>query len=1248
MATILIVDDHGVHRSFLFALLGDEHHRLLEAVDGQEALLLAAAERPDLIITDIMMPRMDGNEFSMRLRRDPALASIPIIFYTSSYSTPEAEAMAKACGVHCVLQKPSPPQRIIAAVYEALCLPVPELGLRGVSEPPRTSRFAAIDPANPSDARTSSGSQPVPGVAQTVESRLEQSLVDFQALGSRLTALIDMGIELASERNPQRLIESGCRIARHTGVAKFSVAAIAAADGNGYTCFSTRGVRPEVHEWLASAARPEGIFEAARVTRRAQRMHGLRGDVGAAGLPVGHPAVDSVLVAPIASAGHDYGWIYLCDKLGGDRFSDIDEEVLAAVAAQVAVAYENMLLYENVQRNLGQLEREMVARRQMAEQLQLREAGLQRAQQLSRLAHVVTAPDGSFISWSSSLPGLLGIDSAAMPSSTREWLRYVHPADRDRFRDCCIAAGRSGMHAAFDYRVKRGEGQWMQVHQVLEPLPGTGAPDGKMRWFNTMQDITEQREQQDKLTRLSRLYAMQSGINSAIVRIHERQPLLREVARVAVEAGAFSMAWVGLVGERSVDGRIINWMENPASGETAALILAAVRIGDAHPACQAARALRLTICNDIEAEPVLAAVGHEWYRDGHRAMANVPLIVNGRAVAVLSLYAAEVGFFNTQEQVLLEELGADLSFGLSFIEKEEQLNFLAYYDVLTGLPNRSLFSDRLAQTLRERQQSLSDACVVLLNVSRFAQINDAFGRNTGDAVLRMVAQRLSSAQVDCVSVARMSGDTFALVLGGVTQGGSAAACVERAILDPLEAVFLFEGRELNLSVRAGLAVYPNDGADAETLMQHAELALNSAKSNGLRVSYYAPQMNAANAARIELESALRAALAEQQFVLHYQPRVDLVSGRIVSAEALIRWQHPRRGLVPPVQFIALCEETGLIVPIGAWVIDAVCAQQAAWRREGVEIVPVAVNLSALQFKRGGLMETIAQTTARHGLEQKYLEFELTESILMDDPEQAIRDLQALKLIGAELSLDDFGTGYSSLAYLQRFPFDFVKIDRSFVTNVATSPADAAIVSAVIAMAHSLNLKVVAEGVETEGQLRLLRRLHCDQLQGYYFSAAVAATEFCAMLREERSLEFATIPTTRQDTLLVVDDEPNNLSALNRLLRREGYRVLLARSGQEGLALLALNDVQVVVTDQRMPAMSGTQFLAIVKELYPETIRIILSGYTDLEVVTNGVNQGAVFKFLTKPWDDDLLRGHIREAFRYYHPRSDAVLIDAPA
>jgi EAL domain-containing protein (putative c-di-GMP-specific phosphodiesterase class I)/CheY-like chemotaxis protein len=394
-------------------------------------------------------------------------------------------------------------------------------------------------------------------------------------------------------------------------------------------------------------------------------------------------------------------------------------------------------------------------------------------------------------------------------------------------------------------------------------------------------------------------------------------------------------------------------------------------------------------------------------------------------------------------------------------------------------------------------------------------------------------------------------------------------------------------------------------------------------------------MNKQAQERLQIERALRNALERSELRLHYQPQLDLSTGCIVGVEALLRWQHPELGTIPPDRFISLAEETGLIVPIGAWVLRTACEQVRNWRTAGLGEFRIAVNLSARQFNQSDLVEMVSSVLNATELPAHCLDLELTESLVMTDVERAIDVLNQLRALGVKLSIDDFGTGYSSLSYLKRFPIDVLKIDRSFVREISQNPNDAAISDAIISMAHSLGIQVIAEGVETEAQCEFLSRNMCDMMQGFLFSKALAADDMEALLKTGRRLpEHLLRMHKRPRTLLLVDDEPNILTALKRQMRSGGYQILTAGSGKEGLEVLAQQEVDVIVSDQRMPGMTGVEFLRAVKTMYPETVRIVLSGFTELQSITDAVNEGAIYKFLTKPWDDAQLRAHIEEAFHH--------------
>ncbi|MET3131251.1 diguanylate cyclase (GGDEF)-like protein/PAS domain S-box-containing protein [Oxalobacteraceae bacterium GrIS 1.11] len=428
---------------------------------------------------------------------------------------------------------------------------------------------------------------------------------------------------------------------------------------------------------------------------------------------------------------------------------------------------------------------------------------------------------------------------------------------------------------------------------------------------------------------------------------------------------------------------------------------------------------------------------------------------------------------------------------------EQRIHHIANHDVLTGLPNRALLRERLAQAIARCNGAL---WVLLIDLDRFKFVNDSLGHKAGDMLLKTIAERLRASLRESDTVARLSGDEFVAILE--TQAGPAPTIelVQHLMRDVAEPVTL-EGQQLSLTCSIGVALYAAGGEAAHDLIEQADIAMYCAKKLGRNnVQFYAPAMNEEAQERMRIESALRHALERGQFVLHYQPQLDLKSGAIVGMEALIRWQHPELGMVAPQRFIGLAEETGLIVPIGAWVMRTACAQNKAWQDAGLGLLRIAVNLSARQFTQADLVSAIAAVLEETGLPAACLELELTESLFMNDIGPAVAQLHAMKALGVQLSIDDFGTGYSSFAYLRRFPIDVLKIDRTFVNDIASDAADAAIVVSIIALAHNLKLRVIAEGVETEAQLDYLRRHGCDEMQGYYFSRPLAAEQFEQLLR----------------------------------------------------------------------------------------------------------------------------------------------------
>lgn len=566
---------------------------------------------------------------------------------------------------------------------------------------------------------------------------------------------------------------------------------------------------------------------------------------------------------------------------------------------------------------------------------------------------------------------------------------------------------------------------------------------------------------------------------------------------------------------------------------------------------------------------------------------------------------------------------------------QAELEYHAGHDALTGLANRKLLQERLDQTIANAARDGHSVWILFIDIDRFKFVNDSLGHQGGDQLLKELSRRLQMLAGDTDTVARFGGDEFLLVLAERPDQVRDTAAVQ-LLLNAVTAPVTIDGNELFLECSAGIAIYPIHGENADTLIAHADLAMHRAKEMWRgSIQFYTPELNAHVQERLKIERALRDALERSEFLLHYQPQVDLCSGRVVGVEALLRWQHPELGLIEPARFIDIAEDSGLIVPIGEWVLRTACAQSKAWQETMNSNIRVAVNLSARQFSRSDIVETVATVLQETGLPAHLLDLELTERLMMENVEHVIDVLSALRELGVQLSIDDFGTGYSSLAYLKLFPIDVLKIDQSFVCEIGHHSSDAAISDAIISMAHSLGMRVIAEGVETDTQCEFLSRNMCDEIQGFLFSGALAADNIGALVAEGRCLpEHLLRQQKRRRTLLLVDDEPNILAALKRLMRPAGYHILTAGSGQEGLEVLEKNEVDVIVSDQRMPGMTGVEFLRTVKTLYPETVRIVLSGFTELQSVTDAVNEGALYKFLTKPWDDVQLREHIEKAFQH--------------
>jgi len=931
MAKILVVDDNPATRELLAVMLRQRRHQVVVAADGAEALALVHDQRPNLVICDILMPTMDGFEFVRRLRADRDIASTSIIFCSATFLELEARTLAESCGVTQVLIKPVNPDTFHQSVDKAL-----------------TQRTDA-----PSIEDTWTFDREY---LRLVTEKLIERDNRLEVASHRLSALTELNLLLASEREPDALLDQVCRGARELIGSRF--AALGVRDLRTGECvrYGTWGIPAEQLEELPRPPMDRGIFAEVLRDRRTLRIAVPRGDPTVLGLSRRFPSIQNALIAPIASLNHCYGWVLLADKVGGDSFSEEDERLLSIYAAQAGRIYESGILYAQANRHarqqtlLAQFGQQALAssdsRRLLTEAVEVLQAGLE-------------------------------VPYCEMLELTPE--------------------GRSLI-----LRVGGGPGVDTKEGQSIAAGPGT-------------------------------------------------------------------------------QGRFV------------------------------LDALEPVVVADYQAEPRFEAprsVTDAGLRSGVHVVVKGP---NG-PIGILSVYAPEPRRFAAENVSFQRAIAYVVETAFARALAEERVNFLAQFNAVTGLPNRSLFLDRLLQTLSQAKRGSSLAAVVVVDLDRFKLVNDTYGYEAGDRLLRIAAKRLIACLQSGDTVAHTGADEFAIVLSTLWTADAAipvAAQIVQSLSEPFELPQsgVLQHLTVYITSSVGIALYPGDGAEPDELLKHADIAMSRAKDSGRnQYQFYLPQMNERATMRSHLEAGLRIALKREQFLLHFQPKVSLRSGEICGFEALLRWQHPERGLVPPGDFIAILEDTGLIESVGKWVLRTVCEQIRQWQDSALLSRPVAVNLSARQFREKNLDRIVADIITAAGIEPRWLEFELTESILMQDTQQTAATLRNLKALGVGIAVDDFGTGYSSLAYLKRFPLDTLKIDREFVRDCVSDPNDAAIAQSIVSLAHSLSLKVVAEGVETESQLNFLASVGCDEMQGYYFSRPVPEEDCTRMLTDGRRMQ----------------------------------------------------------------------------------------------------------------------------------------------
>jgi len=696
------------------------------------------------------------------------------------------------------------------------------------------------------------------------------------------------------------------------------------------------------------------------------------------------------------------------------------------------------------------------------------EASLAQAQRIAQLGNWSLDPVSRIMTWSEETYRILGLQPSAASPHYGELLGRVHEKERAALEQALQRAAQTGRECEVDHRISSGKGEARWVHTIVKP-----EQHGQRTLLHgTIRDITE-----------GKLAAVRLQVEHGVGQLIAGATDPDEVMPRIIETLCTGLYWEcgtywGQDKERALLQCTASWGEsNPAIWEF------------------------LALTKKMSAPSGVDLPGRAWAKGGPIFVEDIASEQSfSRMQVAIELFSAQA--IRSEEALihLLHSVSAQV--GQSFQRKlaEDQLRHIATHDSLTELPNRSLFNERLRHALHQGTRYSRGIAVMFIDIDRFKVVNDSLGHGAGDRLLQDSAKRLTECLRESDTVARLGGDEFVVMVENFTAPKDAIAVAQK-VLTGLARPFFVDGQEFLMSASIGISTFPEDGKDADTLLKNADIAMYRAKDQGRNnYQFYSAQMNKHTFERLAMESSLRRAIERDEFLLYYQPKLDLRTGAIAGVEALIRWKHPDWGMVSPAQFIPLAEETGLIVQIGDWVLRSACDQSRKWREQGIPPMRVAVNLSARQFTQKTLVSDVAKIIAQSGLTPDCLELEITESLVMHNPEGAAETLHKLRAMGISLSIDDFGTGYSSLAYLKRFPLDCIKIDRSFIKDIPTEADDMAITKGVIALGHSLRLKVVAEGVETVEQRDFLRSNDCDEIQGYLFSKPLPAEEVTALLK----------------------------------------------------------------------------------------------------------------------------------------------------
>ena len=707
--------------------------------------------------------------------------------------------------------------------------------------------------------------------------------------------------------------------------------------------------------------------------------------------------------------------------------------------------------------------------------------------------------DGKFTFCSDSVRSILGYAPEDVLGTNAA--QFVHPEDLAALDFAMHTLGanqRTATNLQARWRHRNGSYRWLERNMLV--LMGEG---GQVAGFRgSERDFTERRRQEKHISRLTRVLKMLSGVNSAMVRIRQRREILVEACRLATSVGGYASAMVALIEPGTRTARPTAWSGSVDSGQAQQLTFSIAEQAN-EDSSVVGRVLRTgasMVCNDLQTLEMSLAARASLMDSGFRSVVAYPLLVDRTPVGALMLTSYDVGAVGDEESRMLRELVANLSFALQYLHKEDEVRFLSYFDPLTGLAKRSLFCERLVKALEPRIGRRGTPAVAVLDIEQLSTINDSFGRHAGDLLLQQVADRLKRHMDSTDLLAHFGGGTFGLLMEAAGDEDEAVHWMQEQVIEIFRAPFNVDGRGIPVDVKCGFARFPDNGNDANALVQNAEGALRSAKSSGEKYLPHRLELSSAVVSRMTMEHRLRGAVERQEFELHYQPKVDVRTGQIRGLEALVRWRDPEAGLVMPGAFLPLIETSGLIVPLGDWILRQAASDLRRWQSAGLSPGRVAVNISPVQLRRRAFADHLLDLVGEWRNDNMGIDIEITEGVLIDDVSSAVSQLRVLRRSGICVAIDDFGTGYSSLSRLAELPVDMLKIDRTFVSQLTTSGAGRTVTETIIALGRAFNMTTVAEGVETPEQLEILAQMGCEQSQGYLHSRPLAMPDIEPLLR----------------------------------------------------------------------------------------------------------------------------------------------------